>query len=167
MTHDVQLPPLRSQQPIPAEDAIPIASNGHSTVEEEASLRIGESTDAAEQNRLFGAWLREQLQERGVTQVELARRIGKTYVHVRRIISGVTGTKRSTVLAIAEALDLPATTAIQAAFGPFGEEHEEPSWMHYYYELPPDERREIDDYVEYRYHRWHAMQEEASGEGVE
>jgi transcriptional regulator with XRE-family HTH domain len=110
--------------------------------------------DSAEQNKQFGEWLREELKSRGMTQIELARRIGKTYVHVRRVISGVSGTKRATVVAIAYALGIPVSEAIRAAYGPGTEVRDEPNWRTRYDELPPAERQEIDDYIDYRYQRW-------------
>ena len=73
-----------------------------------------ENEDSSIQNKMFGDWLREQLKSLGMTQIDLAKRIGKTAVHVRRIISGSSGTKRATVVAIAYAMDVPVSEAIRA-----------------------------------------------------
>ena len=112
-----------------------------------------ENEDSSIQNKMFGDWLREQLKSLGMTQIDLAKRIGKTAVHVRRIISGSSGTKRATVVAIAYALDVPVSEAIRAAYGPSATRESSP-WRVHYDEMPPEERKEIDDYIEYRYLRW-------------
>ena len=111
-------------------------------------------SETSDQNKRFGKWLRDQLKSRGMTQVELARRIGKTYVHVRRVINGASGTKRATVVSIAYALNVPVIEAIRAAYGSNVEARESASWRRHYDDLPPEEKAEIDDYIEFRYQRW-------------
>lgn len=113
-----------------------------------------ENEDSSVQNKMFGDWLREQLKSVGMTQIDLARKIGKTAVHVRRVIGGTSGTKRATVVAIAYALDVPVSEAIRAAYGASATARESAPWRRHYDEMPPNERKEIDDYIEYRYQRW-------------
>ena len=113
-----------------------------------------ENEDSSLQNKMFGDWLRAQLKSVGMTQIDLARKIGKTAVHVRRVISGTSGTKRATVVAIAYALDVPVSDAIRAAYGASATARESAPWRKHYDEMPPNERKEIDDYIEYRYQRW-------------
>lgn len=64
---------------------------------------------------LFGTWLKIQLDEKGISQAELARRIQMQPSQVSHIISGERGTTPEGYLAIARALSLPPEIIYRAA----------------------------------------------------
>lgn len=65
----------------------------------------------------FGPWLREQLREMGMTQMELAQRISIQPSQISRIISGERGTSIEVLEAIARAIRVPVETVFREAVG--------------------------------------------------
>lgn len=64
----------------------------------------------------FGAWLREQREERNLTQAELARRIGLNHrTQLTNIEKGGSRLDAEFAVRIAEALDLPADEVLRRA----------------------------------------------------
>jgi transcriptional regulator with XRE-family HTH domain len=63
----------------------------------------------------FGEWLQEELEKRGWTQAELARRAKLTRGGISSLISGRNHPTAQTCVALARALDLPAETVLKAA----------------------------------------------------
>jgi transcriptional regulator with XRE-family HTH domain len=94
----------------------------------------------------FADWVRDQIKERNWTQAELARRSGISPAHITKALNGERGFGEKSILAIAQALKLPATTAFRAA-GILPEEPEYipllDEWNAIFYELTPDDQQEI------------------------
>jgi len=63
----------------------------------------------------FPAWLQNELDKRGMTQAELARRSGITSAQISRILSGSRGAEGKTLVGIAKAFKLPPQIVYQAA----------------------------------------------------
>lgn len=63
----------------------------------------------------FGQWLKAALKDRGITQTELARRIGVQPPQVSHIIAGDRGTTPENMLAISHALKISAEEVFRAA----------------------------------------------------
>lgn len=63
----------------------------------------------------FGAWIKEERQSQRLSQAEVARRAGIDRQQWYRIEAGKSGSRRDTVIAIAEALGLDPTLALEQA----------------------------------------------------
>lgn len=97
--------------------------------------------------------LLSELEERGWTQAELAKRSGITPAQISRIISGQRGAETKTLVAIANALKMPPDTLLHAAelLPPDVEENEITKEIKYRTsELPVEDQKEVLEYVKYR-----------------
>lgn len=63
----------------------------------------------------FGEWLRDELAQHGISQTELAYKIGVTPAQVSRIISGERSTSNEVLVNIAHILKLPPEQVYRAA----------------------------------------------------
>lgn len=63
----------------------------------------------------FGEWLRKELEDKRISQTELANQIRVTPAQVSRIISGERSTTNETLIAIAHALKVPPITILRKA----------------------------------------------------
>jgi len=66
-------------------------------------------------DNLFGIWLLEELEKRGMSQADLSRSSGITTAQMSRIISGTRGAGKKTLTAIAHALRLPPDLVFEKA----------------------------------------------------
>jgi transcriptional regulator with XRE-family HTH domain len=64
---------------------------------------------------MFGKWIKERREDLRLSQGEVAKRAGIDRQQVYRIEAGKSGTKRETVLAIAGALELDTSEALNRA----------------------------------------------------
>lgn len=65
----------------------------------------------------FGEWLKKELARAGISQTDLANRIGLQPPQVSRIISGTRGTDLDVLEAIANVLKIPPEVVFRAAAG--------------------------------------------------
>lgn len=65
----------------------------------------------------FGEWLKSQIKSAGITQQELADRIGLKPAQISRIVSGTRGTSIESLASIATALHIQPEKAFRVACG--------------------------------------------------
>jgi transcriptional regulator with XRE-family HTH domain len=65
----------------------------------------------------FGEWLKNELNEKGISQKELADLSGITPAQISRIISGTRGIGEQSIIAIAKALRIPVDLMFEKAYG--------------------------------------------------
>src|SRR5262245_11675516 len=63
-------------------------------------------TEEEKGRRVFGEWLKAQIVESGRLSKEIAGEVGITPVQLSRILRGISGTSKETLLALAKALKL-------------------------------------------------------------
>ena|SRR3990167_1019554 len=94
----------------------------------------------------FSAWLQAEMDRRGYTQAELARRSGLSGATVSLILSGERAPGARTCKALAHALGLPDITVLRAA-GHVDEELEKPprfaEWIHIFMQASPEQRERM------------------------
>lgn len=94
----------------------------------------------------FIQWLLEELNQRGWSQADLARRSRITPTQISRILSGSRNPGTEALTAIAGALNVPAAMLFQLA-GVLPPESASPpdldEWVHLYKSLPKDDREEL------------------------
>lgn len=94
----------------------------------------------------FTKWLLEELDQRGWSQAELARRSRITPTQISRILSGSRNPGTEALTAIAGALNVPPATLFQLAGVLPTESGSSPDldeWMHLYKNLPAEDREEL------------------------
>lgn len=69
----------------------------------------------ADKTTFFSEWLQEELEKRGWSQSELARRSGLTRQTINTLIKGRSEPQAETCLAIARGLNVPPETVLRAA----------------------------------------------------
>lgn len=57
------------------------------------------------ERRAFGQWLQSQIQDSGLTQASIVKKMGLTPQQLSRIINGASGTKRETVIDIVNTIN--------------------------------------------------------------
>jgi transcriptional regulator with XRE-family HTH domain len=95
---------------------------------------------------LFGEWLKQELEQKRITQSDLAQMIGVHPPQVSRIISGERATTPETLISIAHALKLsPITIFRKAGLLPQGPENEIKfeDWKFLLDQLTPEEEEEM------------------------
>mgnify|MGYP006307225799 CR=1 FL=1 len=106
----------------------------------------------------FGEWLEKEIDKRGWTMSELARRCDVSHPAISRVVSGERGAGPELCRAIAHAFDMPEEKIFRIAGllsqlpapeedFPFAEV------LALMQNLPPAERREILEYIRWRYKR--------------
>jgi transcriptional regulator with XRE-family HTH domain len=106
----------------------------------------------------FGEWLQEELEKRGWTQAELARRAKLTRGGISSLISGRNHPTAQTCVALARALDLPAETVLKVAdlLPELPAPAEDPTLgelMDLMKRMTEEERREVLEYAFWRFRR--------------
>ena len=94
-------------------------------------------------NAEFSSWIQKNLDQRGMTQADLARGSGLTSAAVSRIMDGSRGVGPDASRAIARALDLPEEEVFRQA-GLLSPKNEDPptlsEWIHYFLQADEEER---------------------------
>lgn len=66
-------------------------------------------------NNDFGTWLTTQLETKGLSQADLSKKSGMSPAQISRLVNGVRGVGEDSILAIANALNIPPETVFRAA----------------------------------------------------
>jgi transcriptional regulator with XRE-family HTH domain len=104
----------------------------------------------------FGAWLSDEIQKRGISQIQLARKAEITPAQISRLISGSRGAGEKTLNAIAKGLDLPPEIVFRAAgfLPPKKKSSSDFDELVFLIEqLSPSERQEIEELVRFKIER--------------
>ncbi len=106
----------------------------------------------------FGSWLEREVAARGWTMGDLARRAGVSDAAISRILKGLRHPSPELCRALAEALDVPAEpvfrlTGLLSPLPATGDDAPIAQVADLWRHLSAEERQEIADYVEWRYHR--------------
>lgn len=68
---------------------------------------------SAEIRREFGGWFKAERESRGISQKYVAEKVGVTVTQLSRIERGLSGTRRDTVISLAEIIGVDATEALR------------------------------------------------------
>lgn len=106
----------------------------------------------------FGDWLETEIQERGWTMSEMARRCDVSQPAISRVVSGERGAGPELCRAIAHAFDMPEEKVFRIAglLSELPTPDEDFTFAQVYdmmKHLTPEERLEIMEYVQWRYRR--------------
>jgi transcriptional regulator with XRE-family HTH domain len=104
----------------------------------------------------FGEWLRNELENKKISQTELAYQIGVTPAQVSRIISGERSTTNDTLTAIAHALKIsPITLFRQAGLLPNnnGSDIKLEDWEYLLKQMTPEDEAELRQIAEMKIER--------------
>ncbi len=106
----------------------------------------------------FGNWLEREIEIRGWTMSELARRCEVSHPAVSRVVSGERGAGPELCRAIAQALEMPEERVFRIAglLSQLPAPDDDLTFAQVYdmmNRLMPEERREIMEYVAWRYKR--------------
>lgn len=103
--------------------------------------------------KTFAEWLVEQLNLKGISQQELARRTGISSAHVSRIVSGERGVGEKSLYLISKALQIPP----EELYRRYGllppkpkESAEDEELLYLFHQLPPSEREEAKEYLKFK-----------------
>ena len=109
-----------------------------------------ESISDTELRRRFGRWLKEQRKVRGLTQEFVAEKADITVTQLSRIENGKSGTRRDTVIHLAQIIGIDETEALKhfapESFAPLPEELENISFS----EFNKQELKEIADFIKFK-----------------
>lgn len=106
----------------------------------------------------FGAWLAQELEQRGWTMGELARRCNVSHPAISRVVSGQHTPGVELCCAIANALEMPEEKILRLVghLSPLPTIEEDSTFAEVYdmmKHFTPEQRRAILEYVEWRYRR--------------
>jgi transcriptional regulator with XRE-family HTH domain len=120
---------------------------------------MSESVSSTELSRRFGRWLKEQRKARGLTQEFVAEKSDITVTQLSRIENGKSGTRRDTVIQLAQIIGIDEAKALRhfapESFAPLPEELENISFS----EFTKHELREIADFINFKLAQKRAAQQ--------
>jgi transcriptional regulator with XRE-family HTH domain len=106
----------------------------------------------------FGEWIKHEIEKRGWTMSELARRCEVSHPAISRVVNGERGAGPDLCRAIARAFEMPEEHVFRMAglLSQLPSPDDDLTFAQVYdmmNRLAPEERREIMEYVEWRYRR--------------
>ncbi|HEX8737469.1 MAG TPA: helix-turn-helix transcriptional regulator [Pyrinomonadaceae bacterium] len=111
---------------------------------------MSKTKSSAALHREFGRWLRQQRQSRGIRQKYIAEKSKITVTQLSRIENGQSGTRRDTVIQLAQIIGVDESEALRhfapESFAPLPEELENIPFS----EFTKQELREIADFINFK-----------------
>ncbi|HEX8367705.1 MAG TPA: helix-turn-helix transcriptional regulator [Pyrinomonadaceae bacterium] len=118
-----------------------------------------ESISSAELRRRFGCWLKEQRKAHGITQEFVAAKSDITVTQLSRIENGKSGTRRDTVIQLAQIIGIDESEALRhfapENFASLAEELENIPFS----EFDKQELKEIADFINFKLSQKRAAQQ--------
>lgn len=95
--------------------------------------------------KTISEWLQDEINDRGMTAAELARKSGVSAPQITRLLSGQRGVSELSLRAISEALGIPPEVAFRVAgfLPPVSEKTEDHDKLLYMYDQLDEERKKL------------------------